>query len=336
MFFPAGAVMLWSLLAPIGAYVFLGSRIGWVWFAAYAVLATGSLGYDLLHRVPQLPPSEGITSGALALVLAILNVLAASAVVFGLLAFALTKLQHDQANVEQLLLNVLPVPIAERMRGGETAIADSFEEVTILFADVVGFTRLPASYPADQVVRLLNRIFTAFDRLAERWGAEKIKTIGDAYMVASGLPLARYDHAAVVAEVALAMRDEVEQIAADHRLPLELRIGVHTGPVVAGIIGLKKFAYDVWGDTVNVASRLESAAPPGGIRVSERTAHRLGSLYLLRRSDVPTALAGRGTMTTFLLEGRRPDRPKDAFPSPQPGTGANVVNISRAMGRHSS
>jgi class 3 adenylate cyclase len=217
------------------------------------------------------------------------------------------------------------------MRTGESTIADSFEEVTILFADVVGFTRLAAARPADQIVRLLNRIFTAFDELADRWDVEKIKTIGDAYMVASGLPLARDDHAAVVAEVALAMREAARRIADEQGLVLELRIGVHTGPVVAGIIGLKKFAYDVWGDTVNVASRMEASAPAGSIQVSERTARRLESLYTLS-SCAPVTLRGLGPVTTYLLEGRKPELEEDAFPHGRV-TRSNVVAIAGTWSR---
>lgn len=319
-FVPAGGVMLWSILAPIGAFVFLGPRRGVAWFGAYLLLAVGSLAFDASRRPPQPPPGVLVASGRTALVLATLNVAAASAVIFAILAYALNALRGEQSKTDRLLLNILPAAIAERMRTGETTIADSFEEVTILFADVVGFTQLAAARPADQIVRLLNRIFTAFDDLAERWDVEKIKTIGDAYMVASGLPLARDDHAAVVAEVALAMRSAVGRIAREQGLDLELRIGVHTGPVVAGIIGRKKFAYDVWGDTVNVASRMESAAPAGSIQVSAQAARRLAALYVLAPRG-PVAARGLGSVRAFLLEGRRPDLPDDAFPASR-GTGA--------------
>ncbi|HET6522101.1 MAG TPA: adenylate/guanylate cyclase domain-containing protein [Geminicoccaceae bacterium] len=330
-FVPAGGVMLWSLLAPIGAFVFLGAAKGWAWFGVHALLATGSLVYDLLFRPPGLPAASVVGSGGVALVLAILNVVAVSAVIFALVAYALAELRREQASVERLLRNVLPGPIAERMRAGETAIADSFEEVTILFADLVGFTRLAAGYPADNVVGLLNRIFSAFDELAEQWDVEKIKTIGDAYMLGSGLPVARHDHAAVVAEVALAMREVVERIARERGLVLELRIGIHTGPVVAGIIGLRKFAYDVWGDTVNVASRMESTAQAGAIQVSERTGRRLAPLYVLETRE-PVAVRGLGELTTLVLKGRRPDRPEGAFPTPRAGVQGKVVELARAVG----
>ena len=210
------------------------------------------------------------------------------------------------------------------MRAGETAIADSFEEVTVLFADVVGFTRLAAAYPADNLVRLLNRIFTAFDKIAERWEVGKIKTIGDAYMIASGLPVARQDHAHVIAEVALAMQTAAARIGREQGLVLELRIGIHTGPVVAGIIGLKKFAYDVWGDTVNIASRMESTAPTGAIQVSGRTGQRLAALYRLAPRE-PIVVRGQGELSTFLLDGRRPDQPEALFPCPRPEPAAIIA-----------
>jgi guanylate cyclase len=316
-FVPAGGVMQWSLLAAIGAFVFLGATMGWLWFGAYVLLAVGSLLYDHLWRPAALPEGVAVTSGGLAVAFSILNVVAVSAVIFLVLAYALAELRKEKANVEQLLLNVLPAPIADRMRAGQVSIADSFEEVTILFADVVGFTRLAAAYPADQVVRLLNRIFTEFDRLAERWDVEKIKTIGDAYMLASGLPVARREHAAVVVEAALEMRAIVERIAAEYGIVLQIRIGVHTGPVVAGVIGLKKFAYDIWGDTVNIASRMESTAPAGAIQLSTQTALRLQALYALEARE-PVAVRGRGELETFLLLGRRGDVGHDAFPEPKP------------------
>lgn len=330
-FVPAGGVMLWSILAAIGAYVFLGSGPGIAWFGAYLALIVGSLAFDAVFRPPQPPDGAAVTSGGLALLLTALNFIAASAVIFGILAYALAALRGEQAKTDRLLLNILPAPIAERMRTGESTIADSFDEVTILFADVVGFTRLAAARPADQIVRLLNRIFTAFDELADHWDVEKIKTIGDAYMVASGLPLARDDHAAVVAEVAIAMREAVRRIADEQGLVLELRIGVHTGPVVAGIIGLKKFAYDVWGDTVNVASRMETSAPAGSIQVSERTARRLEPLYALS-SCAPVALRGLGPVTTYLLEGRKPELEEDAFPRAR-NARSNVVELARSWSR---
>jgi adenylate cyclase len=315
-FLPAGGVMLWAILSPIGALFLFGGWRAVLCFGAYLLLALGSLAYDAYFHPPALPANALIGSGGLALALAILNVISVSSAVFAIIAYALVNLHREQDSVEQLLLNILPSPIAERIKDGESFIADSFEEVSVLFADVVGFTPLAATFPADNTVGLLNEIFSGFDDLIERYEVEKIKTIGDAYMIATGLPIARRDHAHVVAEVALDMRAIVEKIAAARSLPLELRIGIHTGPVVAGIIGLRKFAYDIWGDTVNVASRVESTAPTGEIQVSERAHERLESLYALApRGSVE--LRGRGEMSTWLLQGRRPDVPADAYPTPK-------------------
>lgn len=303
-FVSAGAVMLWSITAPIGAFIFLGARAGWLWFGTYLGLAAVSLGLDVVHRPPLPAPGSPVDSGTMAMGLALLNVLVASVVIFAVFAYTFAALRREQANAERLLLNILPAPIAERMRAGETGIADGYEDVTILFADVVGFTRLAASLPAGDVVRLLDRIFTAFDEVVERYGVEKIKTIGDAYMVASGLPTKRPDHATAAAEVALAMRAVVRRAAEEEGASLELRIGMQSGPAVAGVIGTRRFAYDVWGDTVNVASRLEALAPPGGIRVGERTARALAPDYVLRDRET-MAVRGRGEMSTYLLHGRR-------------------------------
>jgi len=177
-------------------------------------------------------------------------------------------LQHEQAKSEQLLLNILPEPIAERLKQAPGVIADRFEQVTVLFADLVGFTELAAGIAPEALVRLLNEIFSRFDQLAERHGLEKIKTIGDSYMAVGGLPMPRPNHAIAVAGMALDMLTAVQELSGG---TLSVRIGIHSGPVVAGVIGQKKFSYDLWGDTVNVASRMESHGQAGTIQVSAAT-----------------------------------------------------------------
>ena len=189
------------------------------------------------------------------------------------------QLQSEQERSELLLLNILPKPIAERMKKGEVSIADSCPEVTVLFADLVGFTTLSTHIGPGQLVHLLNEIFSAFDLLADKHGLEKIKTIGDAYMVAGGVPLPRPDHAEAIAELALDMRVEIERFNSQYNTSVRIRMGISTGPVIAGVIGRKKFAYDLWGDTINVASRLESFSEPGCIQVSESTYERLKNQY---------------------------------------------------------
>jgi adenylate cyclase len=189
------------------------------------------------------------------------------------------QLQTEQEKSEKLLLNILPKPIAERMKNGETNIADCHPEVTVLVADLVGFTSLSAHISPEEVVQLLNEIFSAFDLLAEKFGLEKIKTIGDAYMAAGGIPLPRPDHAEACAELALKMQAEIERLNQEYQTSVRLRIGICTGPVVAGVIGRRKFAYDLWGETVNLACRLESTGEPGQIQIAESTYERLKHKY---------------------------------------------------------
>jgi class 3 adenylate cyclase len=209
----------------------------------------------------------------------------------------------EQEKSERLLLNVLPAPIAARLKAGEEVIADAFPDVTVLFADLVDFTRRSQRISPAQVVATLNELFSTFDRLAQRHGLEKIKTIGDAYMVAGGLPTPRPDHAQAVAEMALAIRDEVTRRVDPSGQPLQVRIGIDTGPVEAGVIGTSKFSYDLWGDTVNTASRMESHGIAGCIQVTARTYQRLRDGYRLQRRG-PIPVRGIGEMVTYLLLGR--------------------------------
>jgi class 3 adenylate cyclase len=189
----------------------------------------------------------------------------------------------EQQRSERLLLNVLPAPIAARLKAGEAVIADAFPEVTVLFADLVDFTRRSRRIGPAQVVQALNELFSVFDRLAQHHGLEKIKTIGDAYMVAGGLPQPRPDHAEAIAEMALGIREEVARRTDPSGRPLAVRIGIDTGPVEAGVIGTVKFSYDLWGDTVNTASRMESHGVAGCIQVTARTYQRLRDGYRFQR-----------------------------------------------------
>jgi class 3 adenylate cyclase len=206
--------------------------------------------------------------------------------------------EHDRA--EGLLENVLPRPIADRLKGGEARIADGFDEVTVLFADIVGFTPLAATIPATEVVTMLDEVFTRFDDLVDHYGAEKIKTIGDAYMAVVGVPTPRPDHVAVAAELALAMRDSL----VGQRLLV--RIGIATGPAVAGVIGRRKFAYDLWGDTVNTASRMESHGTPGHIQVTDAVRLALADRFELEDRGM-VDLKGRGPIRAWYLLGPKED-----------------------------
>ena len=215
----------------------------------------------------------------------------------------LKELQAEREKSERLLLNILPEPIAARLKQGEVNIAESFAEVTVLFADLAGFTLLSSDVSAMAMVNLLNEIFSAFDLLADRHGLEKIKTIGDAYMVVGGLPTPRLHHAEAVAEMALDMLKTIEEFNVTHQSSLSIRIGMHTGPVIAGIIGKNKFAYDLWGDTVNLASRMESQGQPGCIQVTPVTRERLNDQYHFQAQG-PVEVKGKGEMTTYWLRRR--------------------------------
>jgi class 3 adenylate cyclase len=212
-------------------------------------------------------------------------------------------LRLEQERSERLLLNVLPAPIAARLKQAEGVIADGFPDVTVLFADIVDFTRRSERIAPEQVVQVLNDLFSVFDQHARQRGLEKIKTIGDAYMVAGGLPDPRPDHAQAVIEMALAIRDEVARRTDPGGQPLAVRIGIDTGPVVAGVIGTSKFSYDLWGDTVNTASRMESQGVAGCIQVTARTYERLRDGYRFERRG-PIPVKGKGEVVTYFLVGR--------------------------------
>ena len=233
---------------------------------------------------------------------------------------AARQVERLNAENERLLLNILPATIAERLRGGEAVIADDFDDMTVLFADVVGFTDLSARWPAREVVGLLNEIFSMCDRLTERYGLEKIKTVGDAYMVVGGLshsPAADRvgnserlypSHAADVADMALELLGEVAKYRhAAAATGIQMRVGMHIGPAVAGVIGLKKFIYDVWGDTVNTASRMESTGVPGRIQVTPATYERLRGEFDFE-SRGPIEVKGKGVIETWFLLARRDSR----------------------------
>ena len=311
----ASAVALWGVTAPLGALLFVGARQAVPWFAAFVGLlaSSGAMDPALSARAPDVPSGLVVTFFAL-------NVLGVATTAFALLeyfvrarerALAALACEHralelEQAKSERLLLNVLPAPVAARLKEREGAIADACPSVTVLFADIVGFTPLSERLSAADVVALLDRVFACWDQLAADHGVEKIKTIGDAYMVAAGIPLPRADHAEAVAELALAMGPELARVAAETGHALQVRIGIDTGPVIAGVIGRAKFIYDLWGDTVNTASRMESYAPPGSIQVTEQTFEQLQGLYEFRLRET-IDVKGKGPMRPYLLLGRRGD-----------------------------
>ena len=295
----SSAVGLWGFLAPVGALLFVGSRPAIPWFLAFAALVAVSGAID-----PTLSPHAPRIAGGIVVAFFVLNVVGVATTAYVLLQYFVRARESEQARSDGLLLNVLPEPVAARLKREDGIIADACAGVTVLFADIVDFTPLSERLSAEDVVALLSRVFTRWDALAARHGVEKIKTIGDAYMVAAGIPTPRVDHAEAIADMALEMGPEVDRVGAEIGLRLEVRIGIDSGPVIAGVIGRAKFIYDVWGDTVNTASRMESHADPGTIQVTERAHERLRARYELRpRGRIE--VKGKGPMSPYLLVGRR-------------------------------
>ena len=302
-FINASAVIIWSLICPFGALLFADARTAPRWFLAYLglVILSGYL-QAYVHPRNNLPPD-------LVIAFFVANIGAVSAIAFSLLRyFVLQKdrtmklLAEEQARSENLLLNVLPKEIAAILKGGQRTIADNFEEASVLFADLVGFTPLSAELAPVEMVELLNEIYSHFDSLVEKHGVEKIRTIGDNYMVASGVPQPRPDHAQALAGLALDMRAYLQGLPPLYGKKLAFRIGINSGPVIAGVIGRRKFAYDLWGDTVNTASRMESHGEGGKIQITQATYELLkGEFICLPRGAV--TVKGKGEMETWFLEG---------------------------------
>ncbi len=303
-FLGAGGVGLWAILAPLGSLVF--ERVGTAvrWYVAFAVVFLGSgIAGEIVGPVsPEVP--RWFTTTMLAL-----NITVGGAIVFTLLAVfaserrqALDALRIEQAKAEELLLNILPKSIAERLKAQTRPIADYFGSASILFADVVDFTPWSEQLQPEEVVGHLDLLFSHFDGLAEEYGLEKIKTIGDAYMVAAGVPTPRPDHARALALVGLdmiaAMREH-EELAA---LGLELRIGINSGPVVAGVIGRKRFLYDLWGDAVNTASRMESHGAAGRIQITRATYELLADEFVCEPRGT-IVVKGKGEIEVWHLVG---------------------------------
>jgi guanylate cyclase len=300
-FVKSSAVILWSLLSPLGAMLFGDPRQGLRWLAAYLSLAIIS-GYFEFH-----PLVSSSLSPTTVTVFFILNIGTVSALAIFLLAYFVgeknrlfTLLRGEQAKSENLLLNILPREIAAILKNERRTIADHYTEASILFADMVGFTPLSAKLAPVEMVELLNEAFSFFNSLLDRYNVEKIRTIGDSYMVASGVPRRRKDHAQALVCMALDMRDFVNTHTFHNGERVSFRIGINSGPVIGGVIGKRKFVYDVWGDAVNVASRMESHGMGGTIQITRAT-------YELIRDDFvcePRGLVdikGKGQMEVWLV-----------------------------------
>lgn len=287
-FVASSGVCLWALTSPMGALVFAGTREAVPWFGAYLGLIAVSTALEPFLDPATMPAGVQIAFFAG-------NVAGVSLTAYLLLQYFVREREREHERSERLLLNVLPAPVARRLKQREQVIADRFEEATVLFADLVGFTPLATDLSPERLVEVLDEVFSSFDALAQERGLEKIKTIGDAYMVAGGVPTPRSDHREAVLDMAFEMLEVVRD-----RNGLELRIGVDSGPVVAGVIGRRKFIYDLWGDTVNTASRMESQGVPGRIQVTERLARDLDARFRAEpRGDID--VKGKGSMPVFLL-----------------------------------
>jgi adenylate cyclase len=311
-FLASGGVGLWGILAPMGALVFGGVRTAVRWYIAFVAVFLGSgIAGEASGAISGLP--AWFTTTMLAL-----NIVVGGAIVFTLLAVfakqrqdALSALRTEQAKAENLLLNILPRSIAQRLKAESQTIADQFSAASILFADVVDFTPRSEHLPPAQVVGMLDDLFSHFDTLVEKYGVEKIKTIGDCYMVAAGVPSPRPDHAQVLARLGLDMLDAMRSSAGVGKLNLELRVGINSGPVVAGVIGRKRFLYDLWGDAVNTASRMESHGTPGQIQITRATYELLKDEFICQpRGSV--AIKGKGDMETWYVVG--PNEKAEARP----------------------
>jgi adenylate cyclase len=296
---PSGLAVVFGLQIVLGALVALSLKAASWWFGAF--IASIAFSVVIPTWIDPLYVSTTVAGDAA------FNLAATSALSFAVMAYFVRQRDRFQKQSDDLLHNILPDEIANKLKTANTMIADSFESASVLFADVVGFTPMSATMSPVDLVGLLNDLFTTFDRFVDELGMEKIKTVGDAYMVASGVPRTRSDHAEAIAELALRIRDHVAVNRFDGH-ELSMRIGINSGPVVAGIIGTHKFAYDLWGDAVNTASRMESGSVPGSIQVSVAT-------YLLIRDKFvceprgSVAVKGKGEMDTYFLMSRRAEAP---------------------------
>ncbi len=319
-FVTASAVMLWALLAPVGVMVLHGPRESVPWFVAYLVLTAVSGSFDWFLSYGN---EYGVPLHKIA-VFFVLNFAAVSSIVYLLinyfarerqrLATALQsshqQLIEEQRKSEALLLNVLPARVAEQLKREDT-VADGYADVSVVFADIVNFTGVAEELAPGEVIYVLNELFTGFDEAAARHGVEKIKTIGDAYMAAGGLYAGTADYTAAVAEMALDMLAFMRDRHTPNGTPLGLHVGIATGPVGAGVIGRTKFVYDLWGNTVNVASRLASNAELGRISVDETTYKRLRGRYRFE-GPVYVAAKGKGHVVAYTLVGRLPPTERPA------------------------
>jgi len=323
-FITASGYMLWGLLAPVGAILLYSARDSIPWFFGYAMLIVMAAGLD--YQLVETSSTAARIPAKVSVVFFALNFFAISSLVYALLRSASSErekskarleeahrlLQTEQERSERLLLNILPGPVAERLKQENGTIADGFADVTVMFADIVNFTNIAEGMSPNQIFAMLNKVFSSFDSLAEKFGLEKIKTIGDAYMVAGGLddddPR---NYSESIANMALEMRDLLANDLTVNDQRVAIRMGIGTGPVVAGVVGKKKFIYDLWGDTVNLASRITAESVPGMIQVDVTTYRRLRNRFDFEAPQT-VYLKGKGDTAIYRLLGRKADVEQDA------------------------
>lgn len=299
----AGGVAIWAILSPIGALMILGTRKSLPWFILFILLATFSWLFNDLFSANLMPMPANVKDTFL-----LMNMIGTACILYAAMSYfqsqkehSLTALAHEQVRSEKLLLNILPASIAHRLKNQDNRIADNHESVTILFADIVGFTELSTKMTPFDLVNLLSGVFSMFDMLAEGRHLEKIKTIGDGYLVAGGAPIYLEHHAKQVAHLAIEMHVALQTFNQKTGQQLQMRIGISSGPVVAGVIGTSKFAYDIWGDTVNLASRMEQTCPVNEIQVSEDSYALLKDDFVLELRE-GVSIKGKGLVNTYLLK----------------------------------
>ena len=293
--FDSGFVMVWAFLGPVIALMFMPPRRAMYWLLAYLFnLTITVLLSDFFAQ-----HGQTVTEGTKTMFF-FMNLGICSIVVYMFAAYFVNAALTERNRANELLLNILPATIAKRLKLRESPISDEFDSITVLFADIVGFTKWSEGLSPDETINYLNDIFSRFDGLVESRGLEKIKTIGDGYMVVAGVPNPMEDHATVLMNLAVEMLEEMDKFNSDRGLDLSIRVGLNTGPGVAGVIGTKKFIYDLWGDTVNTASRMESHGIPGRIQVTDSTYEFVKDKFKFEDRGV-TEIKGKGKMRTYLL-----------------------------------
>lgn len=294
----SGFVMAWASMGPLVALMFLTLRQSLFWLCVFLICVALTAVFD-----GYLSEHGLVVPDTARMFFVVMNLCVPSIIIFAFASYLVRSARLERQKADALLLNILPTKVAQRLKSQRGVVADEHDDVCVLFADIVEYTAYSHVMKPVDLVSELNDIFQMFDELAEKYGLEKIKTIGDAYLVVGGLPEPLQNHDSAIANMALDMQSKISNVSRSDGKPFSLRIGIHCGSVVAGVIGRSKFAYDLWGDTVNVASRLEACAEPGMIHVSDQFQKRLKTDFSFQKRDM-IAVRGKGEMQTYYLTGR--------------------------------